>query len=407
MRWAVEQLDHYVAETDRLGGPGSPGCQALWADFTYDFACEVDQNLDPFSEAYVAQQVRLYEEIAGHRYEADRDEHTPLDVERHAQAVNPYDHPDPAGLAVHLQRLSRAFRYAKSHRNEVLLDMGCGWGLSSEIAAYLGLTVIAVDINPSFVRLVNERAKRGSRAISAVQSTFDDFKPDQPVDLAMFYECLHHAIRPWMVTSRIANSLKVGGRLILAGEPINDFWWKNWGIRLDPASIYCIRKFGWFESGWSIRFIEQTLHRSGLLPRIHNDNDPEIGYVIVAEKQPVHEVPGDMCAGLFAAKGCIVDGIHLIFRGSGEFTLSFPEETSTATIKFTNHRGRELRLSMWAGDELVFKGDVRPGYHGIEVKRRNVVMDVRLEVERWVPAEEQQTVDDRILGLHLGSIMFN
>ncbi len=407
MRWTAGQLDHYVAEIDRLGGLGTPDCQAFCIDFTYQFACEVDQDLDPFSEAYVAQQVRLYEEIAGHRYEADRDEHTPLDVERHARAVNPYDHSDPAGLAVHLQRLSRAFRYAKSRRDEVLLDMGCGWGLSSEIAAYLGLTVIAVDINPSFVRLVNERAKRGNRAISAMQSTFDDFKPDQPADLAMFYECLHHAIRPWMVTSRIADSLKVGGRLILAGEPINDFWWKNWGIRLDPASVYCIRKFGWFESGWSIGFIGQTLHRSGLLPRIYADNDPEIGYAVIAEKQPVHEVPGDICAGLFAAEGCVVDGTYLIFTGSGGLTLSFPGETSTATIKLTSHRSRELRLSMWTGDEVLFKGDVRPGHHRIEVKRRHVVMDVRLEVERWVPAEEQQTIDDRVLGIHAESVVFS
>ena len=64
-------------------------------------------------------------------------------------------------------------------------------------------------------------------------------------------------------------------------------------------------------------------------------------------------------------------------------------------------------MSVWTGDEVLFKGDVSPGRHHVEVKRRNVVMDVRLEVERWVPAEEQQTVDDRVLGIHAEGIMFS
>jgi SAM-dependent methyltransferase len=162
--------------------------------------------------------------------------------------------------------------------------MGCGWGLSSELAAYLGLTVIGVDVNPSFVRLVNERAKRLGHAISAVASTFEDFNAVQPFDIALFYECLHHSVRPWVVICRLAEDLQIGGRLVLAGEPVNDIWWKHWGLRLDALSVYCVRKFGWFESGWSIRFIEEVLYRSGLIPKSHLDNDPEIGYTIVAEK---------------------------------------------------------------------------------------------------------------------------
>lgn len=62
-----------------------------------------------------------------------------------------------------MQIAERDLRYAKPRRGETVMDMGCGWGLSSELAAYLGLTVIGVDVNPSFVRLVNERAKRARR----------------------------------------------------------------------------------------------------------------------------------------------------------------------------------------------------------------------------------------------------
>ncbi|MBU6296156.1 MAG: methyltransferase domain-containing protein, partial [Planctomycetes bacterium] len=40
-----------------------------------------------------------------------------------------------------------------------ILDMGCGWGLSSEAMAFSGASVTAVDINPQFVELIEKRAK--------------------------------------------------------------------------------------------------------------------------------------------------------------------------------------------------------------------------------------------------------
>jgi 2-polyprenyl-3-methyl-5-hydroxy-6-metoxy-1,4-benzoquinol methylase len=284
MQYTASTLEQFVATSDSFGGPGSPACEKFWADFSYSATYRVNQKLDPFSEAYVAEQIKLHEEISGRTYDVHQHEETVFDVERHIAATNPYDHPDPRALAIHVQRLSRALRYAKPRRGEVLLDMGCGWGLSSELAAYLGLTVIGVDVNPSFVRLVNERAKRLGHAISAVASTFEDFNAVQPFDIALVYECLHHSVRPWVVICRLAEDLQIGGRLVLAGEPVNDIWWKHWGLRLDALSVYCVRNFGWFESGWSIRFIEEVLYRSGLIPKSHLDNDPEIGYTIVAEK---------------------------------------------------------------------------------------------------------------------------
>ena len=406
MPWKAQELDRFVSESDILGGPGTPGCQQLWADFEYEPSCTIDQGLDPFGEAYVAQQITLYEEIAGHQYNVEKDEKTSLDVQRYVNAINPYDHPDPAALAVHLQRLSRALRYAQSRRDEVVLDMGCGWGLSSELAAYLGLKVIAIDVNLPFVQLVNERATRGGRRIVAHKATFGDFQLDEQVDIALFYECLHHAVRPWVVASRIADALKVGGRMVLAGEPINHYWWSNWGLRLDPISVYCIRKFGWFESGWSIIFIQQVMHQAGLVPRVYQDSDPDIGYTIVAEKPAVHEVPAKLCSQLFAATGCLADGHYLIFVGSGGMVIPFPRNSTKAVMKVINYCSRGLRLSISNGPLTIFKGELRSGPSTIELIREEHPLKLRLDVERWVPAEEQGSPDTRVLGLHLESICF-
>lgn len=294
MRWTASLLDVFVTTSDQLGGPDAAPCQAFWQDFIYQPSFQVDRSLDPFGPAYAAHQMKLYEELAGHPYRPEQDEQCAFDLEQHTAAINPYDHPDATMMGVHLQRLAHVFSCARVRRGELLLDMGCGWGLSSEVAAYLGLRVLGVDINPDFVSLVNRRAARTGYPISAVHGTFDGFSTPEPVDLVMFYECLHHAVNPLAVVSRYAAALRPGGRMMLAGEPINANWWPHWGMRLDALSVYCIRKFGWFESGWSIDHIQEVMRRADLVPVVHSHGDPVVGPAIVAEKPTSH---GDQAVG--------------------------------------------------------------------------------------------------------------
>jgi len=277
-------LDEFVAQSDRLGGPGSPACEAYWQEIKYRPSTQINKRQDPFSAGYATAQMALYEELSGHPYRHEQDEQTALNIDDHVAAINPYDHPDPAVMGVHLQRLARALSCAKAAKSELLLDMGCGWGLSSEVAAYMGLQVIGVDINRKFVELVNRRAARTGYPISATHGSFEGFTPAQPVDLILFYECLHHAVDPLAVVSRFAQALRPGGRMVLAGEPVNHIWWPHWGLRLDPFSIYCIRKFGWFESGWSQQHITEVMRRAGLVPSVYPHADPAVGLAIVAEK---------------------------------------------------------------------------------------------------------------------------
>jgi 2-polyprenyl-3-methyl-5-hydroxy-6-metoxy-1,4-benzoquinol methylase len=413
MQITPDQLDEFVRTSDGLGGPGSPECDKYWAEFSYAPNCQVNQEFDPLGEAYVSEQVRLHREISGHSYDVQQHEQTSFDIKRHIAAVNPYDHPDPKGLAVHVQRLARALRYANPKRDEVLLDMGCGWGLSSEVAAYLGLTVIGVDVNPTFVTLVNERAKRFGHAITAVTSTFEDFAPLQSFDIAFFYECLHHSIRPWIVVDRLAKELNVGGRLVLAGEPINSLWWKFWGLRLDALSVYCIRKFGWFESGWSLAFIEEVLRRAGLVVSTYFDKDPEIGYALVAEKKQASgqnvasfDIAGNLVADRYKTSGCTPDGKWLILSGTGEMTLEFPSNAKRAVLNVSNFRGRPLRVLITSSGDSIFEGSLRSGTARIGIPRLGSIAALHFEVEQWVPDDELHNGDKRSIGLHLEGITF-
>ncbi len=399
-------LDDFVQKSDELGGPGSAACDAYWSNFSYEPSYLIDQSLDPFSEAYVAEQLKLYTELSGRELNQHEFEKTNFEIRSYVEATNPYNHPDPSGLALHTERLSKAFRLAGVRRNALLLDMGCGWGLSSELAAYLGLRVSAVDINAIFVDLVNARAVRSGWPIHAVQSDFDSYEPPAPVDAILFYECLHHAVRPWTLIKSLTRHLVPDGKLILAGEPINDFWWKHWGLRLDALSIYCIRKFGWFESGWSLPFITEVIERAGLNVRVVLDADTDIGFTIIGQAAKLVEKSAAEFISEVEPAGFALEGDYAVFSGQGSFTLNFPQGATRAQLIFKNFRPSPVNVRCTSRGKTLFSGPLQNGAGSVVIEKQSTRMKVACESDQWVPDEEVGNGDTRTLSLHLSSVAF-
>ena len=266
----ADDLDDFVAECDDLGGLGDPAVQPFLADFRLEFDTVVDQDLDPFSEAYFEEQVELYTELSGRTLDQESGEMTTLDVDAHAAAISPCNIRDARFLSKHTRAVLTCVMLADLPREATVLDAGSGWGLSSEAIARCGASVTAVDINPLFVELVRRRAARLGLPIESVRSGFDTFHSDRAFDLLMFYECLHHSLKPWETLAHLGRFLKPAGKVIFAGEPVNAQWWKHWGLRLDPLSVYCMRKFGWWESGWTGDFIGASFARAGFALTIHS-----------------------------------------------------------------------------------------------------------------------------------------
>ena len=260
----MADVDAMIRTCDESGGPETPRAVERFRYAEFRFSTKVDQTLDPMSEAYVAQQIALYEEIAGRSLDQASGEMTPLLADHYVAGPNPYNSSDVANIARHSRVIMNVMAAASLPPRSRILDMGCGWGLSSELMAFCGAEVDAVDINPEFVRLVNMRADHHRNSVKARVGTFDECALDGPYDLILFYECLHHAIRPWRTIARMKNALAPGGKFAIAGEPINAIWWNHWGLRLDYLSVYCIRKYGWFESGWSEDFIRRCFAEAGL-----------------------------------------------------------------------------------------------------------------------------------------------
>lgn len=265
MIFTKDDLDEFVKYSDSFGDINSPEVVKYWESLEFVSEVTVDENLDPLSDEYVNAQIELYKELSGREVNQYENEIAPFSLEDSVRAANPYGTNNIQFMSNHSNSVTKALGLANLPENATILDMGSGWGLSSEIMAFCGARVTAVDINPNFVELNRRRAERFNFDIRPIHSSFDDFNTDEKFDAVFFYECLHHAIKPWEVIHKYKDMLKDGGKLILSGEPVTNLWWKNWGIRLEPLTIYCIRKHGWFESGFSHDFLMKMLHDAGLI----------------------------------------------------------------------------------------------------------------------------------------------
>jgi 2-polyprenyl-3-methyl-5-hydroxy-6-metoxy-1,4-benzoquinol methylase len=404
VRITPEQLDHFIAESDRRGGPESPETTEYWKNMEYSPTVVVDKSLDPFGDEYLNQQLVLYTEISGRQLNQNENEHTHIDLDRHIAARNPYDHPDPTTLAVHVIRLCSAMRLAKAHRGARLLDMGCGWGLSSELASYLGFEVHALDINDNFIKLVDERSRRLKLGIKSIHSSFDEFATDEKFDMVLFYECLHHAVTPWVLLEKMARVLVDQGKILICGEPINEYWWPTWGLRLDPLSVYCIRKFGWFESGWSTDFILKCLDRALLNSTLVPAEDPLLGPIIVASKEKTFNAH-------WLLRNCSIDGAELngqYIVTLGQFRMRFntkPGDSSSELVLY-NFRPKPIRALLQINNRAAVPIELKQGESRLPVGRIDAGDEIRLDVETWIPAEEISNNDWRRLGFHISGIQF-
>ena len=396
-------LDAFVQASDDRGGPNSPGCNAYWSDFSYKPSVVINEALDPFGPEYMAEQLELYYELSGRTLDQGTNEQTRFDMPAHVAAANPYGPYDPAAAALHTLRLSRAILAARPRLGARVLDMGCGWGLSSEFAAYLGLDVTGVDINPDFVSLVNQRAARLGTQVRAIHSTFDDYVPDGSNDLVLFYECLHHAVRPWTVVERLARSLAPDGAIVLAGEPINEEW-RHWGLRLDALSVYCIRKFGWFESGWSLSFIKSVFVRADM--RVEVEYDASTGYTLVARPISLNQAALARLAKGCSAEGWMFELDHLVLLGTGSLAITFPNGATTAILDIRNYRKVTVNLRITHAGEALFDDAAAPGTTLITIPRRAAVMQCDLQGDMWSPDAELGNGDRRIISVHLAGVSF-
>jgi len=402
-------LDNFIRKVDETGGPAASDFNERFGAFRYVPSVKVDEDLDPYSPAYVRDMFALYEEISGTNYNPAVTELTEFEIERHVSEPTAYGLIDPTQIALHFHRLSSAIRMANLPRGCTILDMGCGWGLSSEFLAQCGYNVTAVDINPKFVELVRLRSQRLGLPIDARRSSFEDFQSEEKYDGIVFYECLHHAAKPWELIEKLHATLKNDGKIILAGEPIQDLFWRNWGLRLDPLSIYCIRKYGWYESGWSLSFLKNMFARCGMLAHVKLDPDPIVGLTICAERFKIYSANTSYSAVDFLVSNSdewIVEGTTLVSTGLSQIELVRPVWATEVEFIIMNHRGKPIGFTVKISEDVVYVRNLSPGVNHVKIILPQQVNNITFVSDKWSPANEFGSIDTRTLSFHLIEVIF-
>lgn len=115
---------------------------------------------------------------------------------------------------------------------ELMLDIGCGSGLSLLEAKALGAEVRGIEADPNVRRIADELDLN-----IHIGSLLDNPFPEEMFDLVVLNQVIEHVPDPSVMLSCLRGRLKKGGRIVLVFPNINSLWcrlsgdrWINWHV---------------------------------------------------------------------------------------------------------------------------------------------------------------------------------
>ena len=231
--------------------------------------------LDPFSAEYRARMMDFYLLLRGKPgtvYEPERDEaaNTPIPADLW-RGVPPWSFAAPKFVAEFLTCWAQIFRLIEGGQSVV--EYGAGTGQALLMLARSGLTTHAADIEPSALETIRRQSDAMGLGVACEQARFGEGFGETRFDRILFFESFHHAFEFEKLLTRLHERLNPGGRVILCGEPIVDAGFAGipypWGPRLDALSVFCIRRYGWMELGFTTQFFREAARRTGWNATFH------------------------------------------------------------------------------------------------------------------------------------------
>lgn len=231
-------------------------------------------GLDPWSEAYRAQQHRLWQAMAG----VDRDYNAAADEQEYGwQDVDAIRQPgfyarrDAAAISSasdHLFATSMLLKHCGLQAGDRALEYGAGFAQSALTLARLGVEVDTVDISALFCSYVKQQADFFQVPLRPHHGEFGmNPRMDGKYQLIWFYESFHHCFDFPAVVDRLRDMVAPGGKVILGGEPIVERSYEAvpfpWGVRLHSEVAVVVRQTRWFELGFTEEFVYDLFARAG------------------------------------------------------------------------------------------------------------------------------------------------
>lgn len=233
-----------------------------------------ETDLDPMSDAYFWQQMRLWKVLAGvdRQYVpgVDETEEQVADVDairrpgfymwRHEGAVR--------AASDHVLATGMLMKHSGLKAGMWALEYGAGFAQTALAFARMGVNVDTVDISSTFCDRVKEQAGFFQVNLTPFKALFgDNPRGDKKYDLIWFYESFHHCVDFKNVVGMLKNHLTPTGKILLAGEPVVKREYHAvpypWGLRLESGVVAVIRTLHWFELGFSEDFITNLFTNNG------------------------------------------------------------------------------------------------------------------------------------------------
>jgi 2-polyprenyl-3-methyl-5-hydroxy-6-metoxy-1,4-benzoquinol methylase len=280
----LEELDREIARADEAAKVSDDELRRVLGEFCFARPKAV-LPADPHSREYFQAQFALYRLISGRAtYQAATDEMTVFDKAEIEARPFPYSTRSSTTVGEQLMAIGFTIQAMALRPGHRVLEFGPGWGKMTIELTQMGQPVTAVDINPDFLDLIKSRCGRLGCAVTTACSDMLRYSSTARFERVLFYECFHHCADHVAMIKRLDDLLTEDGVCLFAGEPITDEFSVPWGVRLDGASVWSIRKFGWLELGFRTDYFLDLLRRHHWKTEVHNSRDVSWQRVFVARR---------------------------------------------------------------------------------------------------------------------------
>lgn len=361
MQQWLKNIDQFLEDLEKA--EDDAGMRALFQSF--DEKYDLDIPADPFSCEYREKQFRLYERLAGKAYTSDN-EISVFDVAEMAQRPFPYCHASSSLVGDQLMAIGFIIKAMNLPAGARILEFGPGWGNTTLALAKMGYAVTAVDIEKRFVDLIAQRAEMEGLSIELIHGDFSLINHfEQKFDAVLFFECFHHCQDHLSLIRGCNQVLDKNGIICFGAEPINAHFPLPWGLRMDGESLWAIRKNGWLELGFNIKYFVDALRRNGFVCVEKQGGDGPYSHALIARREEEFRSSHSEWHFSFKDKtlfhncGSISDGILKVSagdrgiacygpyrafpKGQYEFVLKFQGPTSgTIDIELVTRSGTEV-----------------------------------------------------------------
>lgn len=260
-----------------------------------DPAAQALASLDPFSAEYRKAAMALYFDLRGRgdrSYDAARDEASTEPLAKDLfRGPSPWGFQDPDLLSEFMHCWGHMIRRLelKPGGGETVLEYGPGSGQLLLSLARLGVKVHAVDIDKTALAAIKAQAEAMGVEVKTQRAVFGEGFGKTRFDRIVFFEAFHHAAEFETLLDRLDERLKPGGIIVFCGEPVVGHTVPAvpfpWGPRLDALSVFCTRRYGWMELGFTHDFFVELLRRHGWRAELHICEPSGRGNIYTARRE--------------------------------------------------------------------------------------------------------------------------